>query len=151
MKASNLIREDLICLNLKAEKKQEAIEEMVDLLVKGGEIANRGRFLKAILDRENLWSTGIGNTIAIIHAQTESARKVMAALARSEKGIDFKSSDGKPVHLLFMIATPKKSVNLYMKVLLGISRLLRRKSFRDELRKAKSPKEVIEAIKVSEK
>lgn len=151
MKLSNLMREDLICLNLKAEKKGEVIDEVVALLVKAREITDRAKLLRAIMDREKLASTGVGEGVAIPHARTEAASEMVISFARSEGGVDFESLDKEPVYLIFMIAAPKKTVESYLKVLARLSRLLRDKPFRNSLIKAKSPQEVIEIIGATEK
>lgn len=151
MNLSNLMREDLICLSLKAEKKREVISEMVALLAKTREITNRAKFLRAIMEREKLASTGVGEGVAIPHARTEAAKEMVIAFARSEKGVDFDSLDKEPAYLIFMIAAPEKVIGPYLSVLARISRLLRKKSFRDKLRNAKSAEEVTEAIKAVEK
>jgi len=145
MKLSNLMREDLICLNLRVEKKRDCINKIVDLLAKTREITDRDKFLRAIMEREKLASTGVGEGVAIPHARTEAAKEVVIAFARSEKGVDFDSLDKEPVYLIFMIAAPENPVEPYLKALARISRLLGKKPFKDGLRKAKSPQEVMEA------
>ena len=150
MKLSNLMREDLICLNMKAEKKEEVLDGMVDLLVKMREITDRPKFLKAIIEREKLASTGVGEGVAIPHARTEAAKGMVVVFARSEKGVDFESLDKEPVHLIFMIAAPEKAVTPYLKALARISRLLGDKPFRESLRKVDSPREVMEIIRATE-
>ncbi|NOX96607.1 MAG: PTS sugar transporter subunit IIA [Nitrospirae bacterium] len=151
MKLSNLMREDLICLNLRVEKKRDGINEIVDLLARTRGITDRDKFLRAIMEREKLASTGVGEGVAIPHARTEAAKEMVIAFARSEKGVDFDSLDKEPVYLIFMIAAPEKPVEPYLKALARISRLLGKKPFKESLRKAKSPQEVIEVIKETEK
>jgi len=151
MKLSNLMREDLICLNLRVDNKKDGINKIVDLLAKAKGVTDRDKFLRSIMEREKLASTGVGEGVAIPHARTEATQEVVIAFARSEEGIDFDSLDKEPVHLIFMIAAPEKPAESYLKALARISRLLGKKLFKDSLREAKSPQEVMEVIKATEK
>ncbi len=150
MKLSRILREDLICLDVKAEDKREVLNGMVKLLAKKGEITDRAQFLKAIMEREKLASTGVGEGVAIPHARTEAAKELVVAFARSEKGIDFDSLDKEPVYLIFMFAAPERTSDLYLKALARLCRLLTDKPFKDGLIRAKSPREVIELIRAME-
>lgn len=150
MKLSQILREDLICLGLKTEDKREVLNGMVKLLDKKGEITDRAQFLKAIMDREKLASTGVGEGVAIPHARTEAAKELVVTFARSDKGVDFDSLDKEPVYLIFMFAAPERTSDLYLKALSRLCRFLKDKPFKDSLIKVKSPREVIEVIRAME-
>ncbi len=97
--------------------------------------------------RENLESTGIGNGIAIPHARCDDVDELTVICGISRDGIDFDALDGKPVYVIFLIVSPDKNKSLYLRVLANISRLLRHTPVRDELIRARNPKEAIEIIK----
>ncbi len=135
---------------MKAKDKIEAIKELVDYMVANKFVENGERFLSALAKRENLESTGIGDGIAIPHARTDAVKNLVLAFARSNTGVDFSSIDGKPSHLIFVIASPEKKKSEYIMALAKLSRLLRKQSVREQLRKADNPEEIMNIIKNNE-
>ena len=98
------------------------------------------------MKRENDLSTGIGNHLAIPHAVAEHAQKLHLLFA-THAGIEYESLDGKPVHLIFMLAIPPADKQLYPSFLLKVSQLMRTNELRDALIEAKIPEEIIELFK----
>ncbi|MBI2915606.1 MAG: PTS sugar transporter subunit IIA, partial [Elusimicrobia bacterium] len=123
-----------ISVDIKSQTKKEALKELVSILAKAHSLKNSEKILEALLEREELGSTGIGQGIAIPHGKTEYANKIIAALGISKKGIDFNALDGEPVHLFFMLVAPQNSPGTHLKILAKISRLLKDKFFRQALR-----------------
>ncbi len=151
MRLSDLINKRLIDLSLQAKGKKETLEELADLLAKQRIIPDREKLVKILLERESLGSTGVGNGIAIPHAKTDLAKKIIIAFAKSDKGIDFDSLDKKPVYLVFLIIAPEEAHETYLRVLARISRLLHEERIRNGLRAAQSPRQVINLIRKEEK
>lgn len=164
MKISDHLKEDMICFDLEATKKQEAIKELGNIInrtkaiyVKYNIMYARGitdynMFLKDVLEREKITTTGIGNEVALPHARTNAVTRFIIALGRSEKGIEFESVDSKKVKLVFLMGTPKTTaLNQYLVLLAHLTRLLNKKSFRESFLMAKKPTEIIEAFKKIEK
>lgn len=143
----DFLLEDSILIEMRSQNKKEALEELVALLTDAHKIKKPESILNALLEREELGSTGIGQGIAIPHGKSESVGQVVAALGISKKGIDFDALDGEPVYLFFMLVAPSNSSGVHLKVLAKISRLLKDKFFRQALREAKSPAEIIKLIK----
>ncbi len=143
---SELLVPDLINLNLTASDKEGVLEEMATMVHNAGKVSDRDAFLKSLMKRENLESTGIGKGLAIPHARTDTVQGVVMAFARSEVGVDFQSLDKKPAHLVFLIASPEREKSAYIKALARISRLLRKDDFRNRLMKATTPQEVLQLI-----
>ncbi|WP_430886166.1 PTS sugar transporter subunit IIA [Fusibacter sp. JL216-2] len=141
-----LFTEDLMIGSLKANKKNKAIEEMVDQLDKQGKLLNKSAYLQAVLDREEEYSTGIGMGIAIPHGKSTGVKEPALVFARSEAGVDFDSMDGEPAHLIFMVAVPESANEDHLKILGLISRKLMHKDVRDQLMAAKSYDEVLKII-----
>ncbi len=140
-----------IVLEIKAQNKENAIKEVASLLKKSPEIVNFDTFIKDIFKREELRSTGIGNGIALPHARTDAVENFLIAFGRSEKGIEFDSIDGKPVHLIFVMGTPEnRGLNHYLKILARFDRFLRKESFRKALLTATSPDKILEEIRTIE-
>ena len=146
MKLSNLIKRELACLNLESTEKTETIVEMVEVLVQKQVIRNKKVFLKEIFEREKFGSSGIGYGVAIPHARTEVVEEIVIAFGRSQKGINFESLDRKPAHLIFLIASPTKDNELYLKTLARLSRFLRERKFRQGLLKAETAEEVLSIL-----
>lgn len=139
--------ESSIVVDLKSQTKREVLKEMVGVLSKAHELKDEAKVLESLFEREDLGSTGIGQGIAIPHGKCDYVSKVVAALGISKKGIDFDSLDGEPVHLFFMLVAPANSAGIHLKILAKISRLLKDKFFRQALREAKLPDEVLKQIK----
>ncbi|MCX7918497.1 MAG: PTS sugar transporter subunit IIA [bacterium] len=150
MKIANILQENLINLNIQSKEKLDAIKELVDLVASAKEITDKEEFLKTIIEREELETTGIGDGIAIPHGRTDTIKELVIAFGRSETGVDFKSLDNNPAYLLFLIASPQNASGIYLRTLAKISRLLKNYDFRRALRAAKTPKEIIELFNIAE-
>lgn len=150
LKISQLLKAKAIVMDIDAREKIAAIKEMVDYLVAEKLVSDGEVFLNALAKRENLESTGIGDGIAIPHARTGAVKGVLLAFARSQEGVDFSAIDGKPSHLIFLIAAPEDKKSEYIMTLAKISRLLRRQHVRDQLKRAKNAQEVLDIIKSNE-
>ncbi|HNW33982.1 MAG TPA: PTS sugar transporter subunit IIA [Candidatus Ozemobacteraceae bacterium] len=151
MELTEFISPQLIKLELSSIQKVDAIKELIDLLDKAGFLTDADAFLKSVLEREKVGSTGIGKGIAIPHSRTATVREVVVAVGRSKEGIEFEALDSRPVHLIFLIAAPIESGGLYLKALARLSRLLRYQEFRNELMEAKTAEEIIKIISSEEK
>jgi fructose-specific phosphotransferase system IIA component len=150
IRISEAIREEAIVLDLKAQEKVAVIIELVSIMVDLGLIDDKERFLADILKRENLESTGIGLGVAIPHARTTAASELFLTFGRSAKGVDFNSLDGKPSHLIFLIAAPEENKSQYIMALARLSKILRKEEMRTRLSKAATPAEVIDILKEAE-
>ena len=151
MRLSDFVNKRLINLSLQAKGKKETLEELAALLARQRIIPDRERLVKVLLERENLGSTGVGNGIAIPHAKTDLAKKIIIAFGKSDKGINFDSLDKKPVYLIFLIIAPEEVHETYLRVLARISRLLHEERIRNGLRAAQSPRQVVNLIRKEEK
>jgi fructose-specific phosphotransferase system IIA component len=151
MEISNYLKKDFCIMDLKAATKEEAIEELACVLASSGKIKNKEDLIRRILERERLGSTGIGNRVAIPHSPTETIDGVVIAFGRSLKGIDFQSFDGEEANLIFLIGTSPADLNVYLKLLATLSKLLNDRLFREGLAKANSAEDVIGIFKKHEK
>ncbi|MBY6271312.1 MAG: PTS fructose transporter subunit IIA [Bacillaceae bacterium] len=146
MKITELLTEATVTMTVSGSGKTEAIGELAKLLDGAGKLADVQRFMEAVLRREDQGTTGIGDGIAIPHAKSSAVKEAAIAFGKSEKGVDFASLDGKPVHLIFMIAAPEGADNQHLEALSRLSELLMKKEVREGLMKASSPDEVLEVI-----
>jgi fructose-specific phosphotransferase system IIA component len=146
MKLSDFVNIKFINLNLQAKGKKEVLKELADLLVKEKAAPSSDRLVKVLMEREKLGSTGVGNGIAIPHAKTDLTKKIIIVFGKSEKGIEFDSLDKQPVYLVFLIIAPEDEHDTYLRILACISRLLHEEKMREQLRSARTPRQVINLI-----
>ncbi len=144
MKLAEIIPEGGILDDLKSTTKEDVIKEMVQALAKAGRIeeGTSKKAVKALMDREELGSTGIGAGVAVPHARHESITELLGAFGRSKKGIAFDALDGEPVHVLFMLLSSKGASGAHLESLAYISRLVRDDKFVKQLRDAADAKEL---------
>jgi fructose-specific phosphotransferase system IIA component len=146
----NILSEETIKLELNSKGKREVLEELVDVLEGAGQIHDKAEVLEAILERESLMSTGIGDGVAIPHAKSGQVKGVVAAFGCSREGVDYDALDGKPVHLIFLLIAQEEASTSYLKALAQISRFLKHRHFREKLMRSKDAKEVLNLIKQEE-
>ena len=129
-------------------KKEDVIKELVESLITAGEIDKkyRTKLVEALMGREALGSTAIGQGVAIPHAKCDCVTKLVAAFGLSRKGIDFDSLDGESVYLFFLLVAPQDSAGPHLKALARISRLLKDKYFRESLRNCADAHAVVTII-----
>lgn len=153
MRIIDLLDKKSVTLNLVASTKIEAIDKMVDLVENSGNLNNKEEYKKAIIAREEMSTTGIGEGVAIPHAKTKAVNKACLAAGVSKDGIDYESFDGSLSHLFFMIAAPDGANDTHLEVLSRLSTILMDEEFRNNLINATSIDEFIALIdkKESEK
>ncbi|MBB5356157.1 PTS system fructose-specific IIC component [Anoxybacillus mongoliensis] len=150
MRITDLLTEDTIVLDLKAQTKKEVIEELANVLEKTGKLHDRETFIEAIFAREAQSTTGIGEGIAIPHAKTKAVRTPAVVFGRSKDGIDYDALDGKQSHLFFMIAAPEGANNTHLEALSRLSTLLMDVSFRTKIENALTKQQIIQVIQEKE-
>lgn len=134
-------------MNLESGTKRDALIEIVTNLGKSEGVTDVEALKKAILEREEIMSTGVGLTIAVPHAKLSSVKSFTLGLARSEKGIDYDSLDGQPVRIIVTIAAPDNDQNTYLRVLAAVMHVLRNEDNRKAILAAKKPDEIINVFK----
>lgn len=147
MAVSSILRKDCCILELKGKNKKDVVCEIGEKLKKTKKIKNHQQFLNDVLKREKLGSTGIGNKIAIPHARTDSVKDIVIGFGKTKDGIDFKALDGEKVNLIFLMGANPKQLNLYLRILAEISKLLMNEGFRQSLSEAKDANTIIQTIK----
>ncbi len=150
MKLSELLNENRILFNVKFENKEDAITKMVNSLSGDPLIKDLEEVKQAVLEREKIMSTGVGNGFAIPHAKTKGADGFIAILAKLSEPIDFDSHDGKPVNIIFMLIGKETMVSEHIKMLSRISRLMNNDEFRQNLINASSKEEILTLLETEE-
>lgn len=150
MRIADYAAVDLTATGLEARGKDDLLQQMVDLLVRGGRVQRNEPLKGELLKRERVMSTGIGGGIALPHALSDDLDQLFMVFARTSEPIDFEALDSQPVDLIFMLVGPKSASNIYVKLLARISRLLQSEDFKNRLRVAASPDDILEVFRGEE-
>lgn len=124
------------------ETKSHCLEYMTGMLAETGALSFPDRFLSAVKGREEIMSTGIGRGVAIPHARDLTVNRLQIAVCVTQEPFEFQAIDDQPVRLIFLIAVPQGSNNLYMKILRSLSEYLRQDEARNKLLNAIDEKEL---------
>ena len=148
MKLSDFLSPERVLANIEAQNKKDALKEISEFVssVEQDDVLTAKHLFNAILDREELGSTGIGDGVAIPHAKIHGLKDLCACFARSENGVDFKAIDSEPVRLIFMLLVPENSAGIHLKALARISRVLKERDFREQLIAAKDSQELYDVF-----
>jgi mannitol/fructose-specific phosphotransferase system IIA component (Ntr-type) len=146
MKLKDILSENLIKIPLLSREKRQVIEEIVDVLVEAQCIKDRNDVLKAVLEREAVMSTGVGDEVAIPHGKSEGAPGIVVALGIAKEPIEFQAMDDRPVRLIWLLVGPPDQTGPHLKALSRISRLMHRKEFRELLIASANSKDALNAI-----
>lgn len=150
MKIHEILDRRAIKIGLGEVDKEGVLKELVGVLASVRNIGDQKAIVKALIERENLGSTGIGQGIAIPHGKTDKINELVAVMGISNKGVNFDALDGEPVYIFFLLVTPKDASGPHLKALAQISRLLRDSYFCELIRQCKAPEEVYQLIKNEE-
>jgi nitrogen PTS system EIIA component len=132
---------------IKTKNKYKAIEELASVFSKSGICDDISILKKALKEREDIMSTGIGLGMAIPHAKIKNVSKLSFAIGISKKGIEFDSIDDKPVHLIVLVAAGEDQHKDYLKLLSHIMAVLKDDKIRNKIINSTTNHEVFEAFK----
>ncbi|MEI4334743.1 fructose-specific PTS transporter subunit EIIC [Streptococcus suis] len=150
MKIQDVLRKDVMLLDLQATSKEAVIDEMITSLVDKGYVTDFDIFKTGIMNREAQTTTGLGDGIAMPHAKNAAVKEATVLFAKSNKGVDYASLDGQPTDLFFMIAAPEGANDTHLAALAELSKYLMKAGFADRLRAATNPEEVIAVFDTAE-
>ena len=150
MKIQDLLRKDVMILDLKATSKEAAIDEMITSLVEHGVVTDFDTFKQGIMNREAQTSTGLGDGIAMPHSKNAAVNEATVLFAKSAAGVDYEALDGQPTYLFFMIAAPDGANDTHLAALAELSKYLLKDGFADQLRQVTSADEVIATFNAAE-
>jgi len=144
---TELINEELINRKFRGTTKQEVLQEVVRMVDLDNRLDSKDLYYEKILEREEEFTTGVGYGIAIPHAKTKAVIKPTIVILKLSKAIDWESLDGKPVDLVIGLAVPEKEGNnTHLKIISKLSMKLMEQDFRQDLKNAKSDKEVLKLM-----
>lgn len=144
MKLTEIVARDAIIPSLEAAERDDALREMIDTLVESGvaEASLRDELLERVLERERRGSTGFGRGVAVPHVKHESVKGIAAAVALSEKGVNFNALDKAPVYSIFLLLSPADKPEEHLQAMEVIFKSLSQETFRRFLRQATTVEDV---------
>ncbi|MFD2829515.1 PTS fructose transporter subunit IIABC [Corticicoccus populi] len=146
MRITELLTKETINMNVNSASKNDVITELVNGLFDADRITDTEKFEAAIHKRESQSTTGVGDGIAIPHAQTAEVKTPSIMFGRSEEGIDYDSLDGQPAHLFFMIAAPEGQATTHLDALAKLSGILMNPEAKERLLKAETADDILNTI-----
>ena len=150
MQLTDLLSPERIKIPLVSSTKDEILAELVDVVGRSSAVRDPDDVLRAVREREEVLSTGIGNGVAIPHGKSSAIDDLALVAGVQPQGVNFEALDGRAVNLFFLLVGPESAAGQHVKALSRISRLLRRDSFRVRLIDAKSPEEFLSIIAEAE-
>ena len=146
MKITTILNHECIISELKSTTKEEVLAELSAIFTRSSSNYDQESMVNALMEREKLGSTGIGDGIAIPHGKMCGTDELLLSFGRSKKGIAFDAMDGKPVHLFFLMMAPEDFPSQHLKLLAKISRMLKDTAFRKRLMEAASQDDLYSLI-----
>lgn len=150
MKISDILDEKLIVPNLSGTTKEQVIDALINLVSLSPKVLDKDKVRSAILEREKIMSTGVGNGFAIPHGKTDAVADIIAAFGVTAQPIPYQSLDDKPVRLIFLLVGKDNLVGPHIKLLSRISRLMNKEDFRNKLLETKTAQEIVATFKQEE-
>lgn len=138
-----LIDKDLIVMNMYAQNKNDVIKKLCEAAEKTNKVDSAEKFSSSVYKREESFTTGIGNGIAIPHGKSNAVKEPLVAFAKLKSPIEWDSLDGKPVNMVFLLGVPDgKTENIHLKILASLSRKLMDNSFVQKLKCAQTVQDI---------
>lgn len=137
----------MVIPDLQGRNKSAVLKELADWMALRSQTMDAALLFKALLERENISSTAIGEGVAIPHGKLPGVERIAGVFARSSQGVDFDSLDGGLTYLFFVLVAPENSAADHLKALARISRLLKDAAFRARLMVGKTQEEIFNTIK----
>ncbi len=150
MKVTDILKKEFIINELKAGKKEEVINELINLFTNDSRVSDIEKVRSSVLEREKIMSTGVGKGFAIPHGKTNAINEVIAAFGKTDSPVEYQSLDNKPVNLVFLLVGKENLVSTHIKLLSRISRMMNKDSFRESLLNAKTSDEIFELFRKEE-
>ncbi len=150
MKVHELLKSDFVIPELKSDRKEDVINELIDLFTGDPRVADLEKMRSAVLDREKIMSTGVGKGFAIPHGKTNAVKEIIAAFGKTKEPIEYQALDNQPVNLVFLLVGRENLVSNHIKLLSRISRMMNKDEFRNKLSTASTSAEMLELFRQEE-
>jgi mannitol/fructose-specific phosphotransferase system IIA component (Ntr-type) len=144
MKISSLLDQQTILLNLKVDSKETLIKKMVSVLSGKVDDSLLPIIEEAVLEREQVMSTGVGKRLGIPHAKLPQLDQNLAVFARLDSPLEYGSIDNQPVELVVLLIGSQDKASVHIKLLSRVSRLMNNDLLRNQLFDAKNEDQILE-------
>jgi fructose-specific phosphotransferase system IIA component len=151
MTVTDLLDPQCVVVPLNASTKREAIDGLVDAMASTGRVSDAAAVKKAVWEREQQRSTGIGEGLAIPHGKTSAAHGLCLAVGRLASPIEYDSIDRKPVRLVVLLVSPPERTSDHIQALGRISRLMTSPSFREQVYAAEDAQQLVSLFRAAER
>jgi fructose-specific phosphotransferase system IIA component len=150
MRLTDVLTVELIKIPLSGADRDACIHELIELLAGKNKIKNTDSIFKAVLEREKIMTTGVGNGIAIPHCKHADSPEFSVCLGVQTSGVNFDAIDKKPVKIIFLLVGPENNPGLHIKLLSRISRLMSNEELRSQLLSCESNDDAYSVIQEEE-
>jgi len=151
MKICEILKPEMIIPEFSGKDKETVINELIDLFEGDKRIKDLSKVRNAVLEREKIMSTGVGNGFAIPHGKTPGVKEIVAAFGKTSVPMDFQALDGNPVNLVFLLVGKDNLVGPHIKLLSRISRMMNKEEFRSKLAASTTSQEIFDIFEEEEK
>lgn len=148
MKLSKVMDKNHIYVGFNPSNKRQLLQDLATKAAKLANVDERAIF-DALLERENLGSTGFGNGTAVPHARMSNLNSTIAVFAKTDSPVDFDSVDNKPIDIAFLLLSPESNGADHLTVLANISRVLKDSELCNKIRKESSPEKILSLLENS--
>jgi len=146
MEIRDLLKKELMILDLNANSKEEVIDELANKFYEKGYVESKEEFAKGLREREQEGSTALGDGVAIPHSKNKTVKEPAVLFARKKDGLDYEALDGEDTYVFFAIAAPDGENNLHVQTLAELSKMIMKGGFVDDLKTVNTPDEVYSVI-----
>ena len=135
MQLSEIINVNRIRSDIDVKSKKRALEELSKLIAEDQNQLNASDIFDSLISRERLGATGVGYGIAIPHGRIKNCKNITGAFIKLKEGVDFNTTDNKPVDTLFALIVPEESTDEHLQILALIASMFNEEDFRTKLSK----------------
>lgn len=146
----DILTRDTVQVGLPGSTKEDVLNNLIDHLAASSAVRSVDDVRRAIFEREEIMSTGVGKGLALPHAKSPDVRESVAAFAVTQEPVDFGSIDDQPVRLVFLLVGTEAAKSEHIKILSRVSRLMNRDHFRNRLLNARSSEEIMSIFEEGE-
>lgn len=146
MRLTDVLKTELIKIPLAGKSRDDCIKELIEKLSENNTIKSTETIFSAVIERERIMTTGVGNGIAIPHCKHSDSPEFAVCLGVHSGGVDFESIDKKPVKIVFLLVGPENNPGLHIKLLSRISRLMSNEELRNQLQSCQNDNDAYNLI-----
>lgn len=150
MKLIDYLRPECIELGVIARSKEELLDRMVQVAARSPKVQDKQKVKKAIIEREEIMSTGIGHGCAVPHGKSDGVDDIVLAFGVTAEPIEYMSLDNNPVRLVLLMVRRESDTRLHLILLSHASKILNSMAAREAFLRAKTRKEIIEIFRMEE-